>query len=205
MVQNRPLEPFEAAGSLLNCMANPRFDRLSDARLVELCNSGRRQDAEDAFDSLYRRHRDYVTRVSLRFSSDREIAADTLQETFIYLLRKFPPSGEGLVLTAQLRSLLYPVARNLTLTAVKRRRLSESDAHVEPDDLPDPRTLDPEYENLAKAMAGLSDRHREVLLLRFVDGMRLNEIAEALDVPAGTVKSRLHFAVGALRNKLGVE
>ncbi len=185
-------------------MANPRFDRLSDAKLVELCNSGRRQDAVDAFDSLYRRHRDYVTRVALRFSSDREIAADTLQETFIYLLRKFPPSGEGLVLSAQLRSLLYPVARNLTLTAVRRQR-SDRDADVEPDQLPDPRTIDPEYENLAKAMAGLSDSHREVLLLRFVDGMRLKEIADALDIPPGTVKSRLHFAVGALRNRLGVE
>ena len=54
-------------------------------------------------------------------------------------------------------------------------------------------------------MAGLSDRHREMLLLRYVDGMRLNEIAEALDIPPGTVKSRLHFAVGALRNTLGVE
>ncbi len=185
-------------------MANPRFDRLSDATLVEFCNSGRRQDAVDAFDSLYRRHRDYVTRVALRFSSDREIAADTLQETFLYLLRKFPPSGEGLVLSAQLRSLLYPVARNLTLTAVRRQR-SDRDADVEPDQLPDPRTIDPEYENLAKAMAGLSDSHREVLLLRFVDGMRLKEIADALDIPPGTVKSRLHFAVGALRNRLGVE
>ena len=185
-------------------MSNRRFDKLSDAELVALCNSGRRQDAVDAFDSLYRRHRDYVTRISLRLCADREIAADVLQEAFIYLLRKFPPSGDGLVLTAKLRSLLYPVARNLTLTAVKKRQRSEHTADVEPDQLPDPRTIDPEYENLAKAMTGLSSRHREVLLLRFVDGMRVNEIAEALDIPTGTVKSRLHFAVGALRNKLDI-
>lgn len=185
-------------------MSNRRFDKLSDAELVALCNSGRRHDAVDAFDSLYRRHRDYVTRVSLRFCSDREIAADVLQETFIYLLRKFPPSGEGLVLTAQLHSLLYPVARNLTFTAVRKRQRSEHNADVEPDQLPDPRTVEPEYENLATAMADLSANHREVLLLRFVDGMRVNEIAEALNIPSGTVKSRLHFAVGALRNKLDI-
>ena len=117
-------------------MANPRFDKLSDPELVEICNSGPRRDAVEAFGSLYRRHRDYVTRVALRFCSDREIAADTLQETFIYLLRKFPPSGEGLVLTAQLQSLLYPVARNFTLTAVKRQRRSEQTVDFEPDQLP---------------------------------------------------------------------
>ena len=75
---------------------------------------------------------------------------------------------------------------------------------LEPDQLPDPRTVDPQYENLVRAMQGLSKRHREVLLLRFVDGMRLNQIAEALDVPPGTVKSRLHFAVRELRRKLRI-
>ena len=181
-------------------MIRPQFDRLTDAELVEICNSGPRGEAIEAFESLYRRHRDYVTRVALRYCSDREIAADTLQETFIYLLRKFPPSGEGLVLTAQLRSLLYPVARNLTLTALRQWRRIEQDA--EPDQLPDPRAVDAEHENLAKIVAGLSPRHREVLLLRFVDDMKLNEIAQALDIPLGTVKSRLHTAVRALRSQL---
>lgn len=185
-------------------MSSPRFGSLSDSELVEICNGGTRPDATEAFDSLYRRHRDYVTRVALRHCSDRDIAADVLQETFLYLLRKFPPSGEGLVLTARLRSLLYPVARNLTLTALKQERRREQGMALEPDQLPDPRTVDPQYENLANAMQGLSARHREVVLLRFVDGMRLNEMAEALDVPSGTVKSRLHFAVSALRRKLKI-
>ena len=165
-------------------MRSARFDRLSDLELVEICNSGWGDDAVEAFGLLYRRHRDYVTRVALRFCSDREIVADTLQETFIYLLRKFPPSGEGLILTARLRSLLYPVARNLTLTAIKRRRRDEGSPGFDPDQLPDPKTVDPQQENLEKVMTSLSSRHREVLLLRFVDGMQLNEIAEALEIPA---------------------
>jgi RNA polymerase sigma-70 factor (ECF subfamily) len=49
-------------------------------------------------------------------------------------------------------------------------------------------------------MAALSGLHREVVLMRFVDDMSLQEIAEALDVPLGTVKSRLHHAIEALRN-----
>ena len=177
-----------------------RFDRLSDPELVELCNDGSRSEAVKAFETLYQRHRDYVTRVSLRFCYDREIAADVLQETFIYLLEKFPPTGKGLVLSAQLRSLLYPVARNLTLSAIRRRRRDDPTTGVEPDRLPDPRSVNPQYENLARMVANLSPRHREVILLRFVDDMRLKEIAEALDIPAGTVKSRLHNAIRELRN-----
>ena len=184
-------------------MRSARFGKLSDLELIEVCNSGPRDDAVEAFGLLYRRHRDYVTRIALRFSSDREIAADTLQDTFIYLLRKFPPSGEGLTLRARLRSLLYPVAKNLTLTAIRRRRRDEGPSSLDPDQLPDPQSVNPPQENLAAVMAGLSSRHREVLLLRFVDGMRMNEIAEALEIPPGTVKSRLHFAVRELRKKLG--
>ena len=177
-----------------------RFDKLSDLELVEHCNGGSRHEAIKAFETLYRRHRDYVTRVSLRFCSDREIAADVLQETFIYLLQKFPPTGEGLVLSAQLRSLLYPVAKNLTLSAIKRRRRDERSTDFEPDRLPDPKTVNPQHESLARMLADLSPRHREVILLRFVDDMRLKEIAEALCIPTGTVKSRLHLAIRELRN-----
>ncbi len=180
-----------------------RLDKQSDLELVELCNDGSRRDAAAAFETLYRRHRDYVTRVSLRFSSDREIAADVLQETFLYLLKKFSPTGEGLILSAKLRSLLYPVAKNQTLSAIKRRRRDESSTDFEPDRLPDPDTVNPQHENLARMLSHLSPRHREVILLRFVDDMRLNEISEALDIPTGTVKSRLHHALRALRHRLG--
>ena len=180
-------------------MDNRQDNKRSDAELVELCNSGARDEAIAAFESLYRRHRDYVVRVSLRFGSDREIAADVLQETFLYLLNKFPPRGDGLALTGQLRSLLYPVSRNLTLNALRRqRRIKPSE--VEPDQLPDPGTVDPHYEDLARLVSGLSVRHREVVLLRFVDGMTLREIAEVLDIPTGTVKSRLSIATRALRS-----
>ena len=180
-----------------------RLGRQSDFELVELCNGGSRRDATAAFEALYRRHRDYVTRVSLRFCSDREIAADVLQETFLYLLKKFPPTGEGLILSAQLRSLLYPVAKNLTLSAITRRRRDQSSTDIEPDRLPDPGTVNPQYENLARMTSELSPRHREVILLRFVDDMRLKEISEALEIPTGTVKSRLHHALRELRYRLG--
>ena len=53
---------------------------------------------------------------------------------------------------------------------------------------------------LMTVLAGLSEEQREVLLLRFADGLSLAEIAEAMKIPLGTVKSRLHNALGSLRN-----
>ena len=183
-------------------MAQP-LDRRSDRELVELCNRGSRDDAVAAFESLYRRHRDYVTRVSLRFGADRDAAVDVLQETFLYLLKKFPPSGEGLVLTAQLRSLLYPVAKNLTLSLLRRSARLDDSEEFDPDRLPAPAAADPAERDparLSSAVARLSPQRREVLLLRFVDDMSLQDIADTLSIPLGTVKSRLHLAVRELRD-----
>ena len=169
---------------------------------MELCNRGDRHEAVQAFETLYRRHRDYVTRVALRFGADREAAVDVLQETFLYLLKKFPPAGEGLVLTAQLRSLLYPVARNLTLSSLRQRARIDDAGEFDPDRLPAPAAADPAQRDpapLSTALAGLSPERREVLLLRFVDDMSLQDIADTLSIPLGTVKSRLHLAVRELR------
>ena len=182
-------------------MAQP-LDRRSDRELVELCNRGDRDEAVQGFETLYRRHRDYVTRVALRFGADRDAAVDVLQETFLYLLKKFPPTGEGLVLTAQLRSLLYPVAKNLTLSSLRQHARLDDSEEFDPDRLPAPGGTDPaerDAARLSSALARLSAERREVLLLRFVDDMSLQDIADTLSIPLGTVKSRLHLAVRELR------
>src|SRR5262245_43883505 len=97
-------------------------DRRSDAELVAACNRGDAEEAARAFEALYRRHRDFVLRVARRFARDRELALDALQETFTYLLRKFPPAGSGLTLTARLQTLLYPVAKNSAISAYRKAR-----------------------------------------------------------------------------------
>jgi RNA polymerase sigma-70 factor (ECF subfamily) len=172
-------------------------DRRSDEDLVAICNNGDAHDSARAFEALYRRHRDFVLRVARRFTRDRELALDALQETFAYLLGKFPPSGEGLVLTARLQTLLYPAAKNAAITAVRKARRYAGRGDAELDELPaePPATAEP----IDAALAALSLEKREVLTLRFVDDLSLAEIAAALDVPLGTVKSRLHLALKELR------
>jgi RNA polymerase sigma-70 factor (ECF subfamily) len=169
-------------------VSDPRIDQ----ELITALNAG---DAS-AFDALYYRYRDWCLRLAYRFTRDRDDALDALQETFAYLSRKFP----GFVLTASMTTFLYPVVKNSAL-AIRRKRMrlvtgSESQIEipvVEGTEAPDPRDA------LAQVLAQVPDASREVLLMRFVDGLKLHEIAAALGVPVGTVKSRMHNALEALR------
>lgn len=166
-----------------------------DAVLVDICNHGDSRAAELAFETLYKRHKDFVLRVALRFAPDNDSALDALQETFTYLLRRFPPEGPGLTLTANLTSLLYPVAKNSALTL--RRKVERFPHDADPDELPAAHAAEPS--NVPALLRDLPDERREVLMLRFVDDLSLQDIADALDIPLGTVKSRLHLAIKTLR------
>jgi RNA polymerase sigma-70 factor (ECF subfamily) len=175
-------------------------DEPSDDELVETCNRGGADAAARAFEALYRRHRDFVLRVAMRFVHDRELALDALQETFTYLLRKFPPSGPGLVLTARLQTFLYPVAKHCAISALRKAGRDVGAQRAEWfDELPAEADPTPDTSLIDAALAGLSPERREVLTLRFVDDLSLAEIADALGVPLGTVKSRLHLALKQLR------
>jgi RNA polymerase sigma-70 factor (ECF subfamily) len=163
----------------------------SDEALVDAANRG---DVK-AFETIYLRHRDWVVTLAFRFTANRDDALDVLQDTFVYLLRKFP----GFRLTAGMRTFLYPVVKNLSISSRRksRRLLLESDAldaiAVPGEAVPAGRS------ELAAVLSTLPGIHREVLLMRFVDDMTLDEIAAALGIPLGTVKSRLHDALVTLR------
>lgn len=169
-------------------------DARTDLELVAAINGG---DAA-AFDALYFRHRDWVAQLAFRFTGDADLALDILQETFLYLLKKFP----GFRLTANLKTFLYPAVRNLSITAKRKTARYESGeaaaAHLENAAAPEP--LAGTSGELAAVLANLSEEHREVLRLRFLDGLSLAEIAEAVEIPLGTVKSRLHNALETLRH-----
>lgn len=176
-------------------MGEPRNpDPRSDADLVRALNAG---DAS-AFDVLYYRYRDWVVRLAQRFTGNGEDALDVLQETFSYLFRKFP----GFVLSANMTTFLYPVVKNLSIAARRKRtrqaQLPDDASGVDPA-APVPVDYERQRQELTAVLAALPDGQREVLLMRFVDGMTMVEIAEALGVPEGTVKSRLHNAVATLR------
>jgi RNA polymerase sigma-70 factor, ECF subfamily len=171
------------------------FDKLDDAELIAICNDGDATEATQAFNTLYVRHKDYVVRVASRYVRSRELALDVLQETFLYLLGRFPPGGPGFELTAKMTTFLYPVAKNFAIT--QQRKAARFEASQDPDELA--ALAPPPSDDLGRLLDGLPDERREVLLLRFVDGLSLAEIAEVLGIPLGTVKSRLHLAIRSLK------
>lgn len=172
----------------------PQPDPRPDLELIRALNAG----DTSAFDALYYRHRDWVVRLANRLTGNGDDALDVLQETFSYLFRKFP----GFVLTASMTTFLYPVVKNLSIAARRKRmrqaQLPDDGSHSDP---AAPKVTDfaRQRSELAAALAGLPEAQREVVLMRFVDGMTLAEIGETMGVPEGTVKSRLHNAIAALR------
>jgi RNA polymerase sigma-70 factor, ECF subfamily len=161
---------------------------LEERALVVRANRG---DAT-AFDALYRAYRGWVVGVAQRLTGNPDDALDVLQETFVWFFGRFP----GFRLTGSLRSFLYPVVKHQAISLLRRRRrVADRD--------PDPGWILPGEEDgdFARLLARLPPEQRDVVQLRFALDFQLDEIAAALAIPLGTVKSRLHHALRALRGE----
>lgn len=179
----------------------------SDPRTDDQLVAAARAGDSAAFETLYYRYRDWVTALAHRWTGHPEDALDVLQETFIYLLTKLPT----LHLTARMTTFLYPVVKHLAQAARRKRGRFASDeaalAAAADRSTPAGRSTAADRSNadpfvrtdLLQVLAALPEPQRETVLMRFVDDMELHEIAEALAVPVGTVKSRLHNALATLR------
>jgi RNA polymerase sigma-70 factor (ECF subfamily) len=134
---------------------------------------------------------------------DRQRAEDLVQET---LLRAWRHPEVLDPERAAVRSWLFTTARNLAIDAWRRREARVGE--VVTDMLPEPPPSADEAERaveawtVAEGLARLSTEHREVLVECFYQGRSVAEAAARLGVPAGTVKSRTHYALRALRMAL---
>lgn len=164
----------------------------SDHKLIESINKGNL----DAFETLYYRYRDWVYNLAWRFTGNREQALDVLQETFIYLLKKFP----GFELTARMTTFLYPVVKHISLTVhAKELRQVSGEEILDEMPAPMPKEVADSRSELAVVISVLPNVQREVLLMRYVDDMSIKDISASLEVPIGTVKSRIYNALQILR------
>ncbi len=169
-------------------MSTAPDQRRSDAALVR-----RAATDADAFRELYLQHREFVYRVARRYSATDEDALDAAQDTFVYLLRKLP----ALKLTGKLTTYLHPIAKNTALARARAANRARIGIALPPPPAP-PAPSSPDT-HLSEALNQLSDELREVVIMRLVEDMTVEEVATALDIPTGTVKSRLHNALAALR------
>jgi RNA polymerase sigma-70 factor, ECF subfamily len=123
------------------------------------------------------------------------VADDLLQETFVRALRQ--PARFRAAISP--RAYLFGIARHLSLDALRRQRFAEPLADEAAVDTP---VADPRIEAMRAAIAALPETHREPLLLKLQQELSYEEIAVALDIPIGTVRSRLHHAVARLQKTL---
>jgi RNA polymerase sigma-70 factor (ECF subfamily) len=173
-------------------------DSLPDIELIAQANRG----GHAAFEALYYRYRDWVLGRAFYMTANYEDALDVLQEVFAYFFSKFP----GFELSSQLKTFLYPVIRNQSLARLRKRRPSvplESVLGELPIVPPDSRAEDTDALNALLRPPDAASR--EVVLLRFVDALSMKEISNALEIPLGTVKSRLHHALNVLREHPATE
>jgi len=157
-------------------------------------NTDGRPEARDV-GALYRDEGPAIYAYLRRVVRDEEDACDLLQETFRQAMR-FP---ERLGACVSARAWLFGVARNLAMNSVRRRR----PAPPLPADVAEPpETEDPRVEQMREAIARLPEPMRETLQLRLGEELSYQEVAAALGVPVGTVRSRIHNAVKLLRDRM---
>jgi len=173
-----------------------------DGRLI----SQIRQGNILALKALYEKYKGPVYRTALAITRDREAAEDILQDCFLKVYTYIDKLDGSLPLSPW----LHRVAVNLSYNwANKRHRWLQPLEEVIDHLVASPRTL-PESTlergelryAIQTAIASLSFEHRVVIVLFYLNGFSLNEIAYVLDCPVGTVKSRLHYARRNLRRKL---
>ena len=181
----------------------------SDTELVSAAQRGDR----GALERLLERHQGRVYRFGKRMCRGEEDAKDVLQETLLAAVRTLPDFRGG----SSLSTWLYTIARSF---CIKQRRRSKfapesvesldvgepskaamqlADPGRGPDEALDGRRLEAALDD---AIGALEPRYREVLVLRDVEGLSAAEVAEVLDLSVEAVKSRLHRARVAVRERV---
>ncbi len=171
--------------------------------------------SEQAFEHLVRRYEVTLLNFLFRYLRDAQEAEEVFQEAFIRVYTKAGRFDPG----KKFKTWLYTIALNLARTSLKRRRAAPLLARVDatgaerdkivlegeaPEDYSPERRLETsEIGELVKdAVKSLPERQQEVFMLFQYQGLNYAEIAAVLDRPLGTIKSQMHYAVLALREKL---
>jgi RNA polymerase sigma-70 factor (ECF subfamily) len=158
-------------------------------------------DADAAIRQLYCRHADALHVYVERFCIDRASADDIVQETFIRAWRHLPKLSSD---DRPIRPWLFRVARNLLIDADRAARARPVIQPLPDDDGGTDCGLDQVLDRalVTAALQHLSPAHQAVLVETFYNGGSMVGIAHELGIPHGTARSRLHYALQALRQQL---
>jgi len=176
---------------------------INETELVTRAQHGDR----NAFSELVSMHARGVLNVIYRMCGDEQLAEDAAQEAFIQAWLHLPSYRPQ----TPLRNWLYRIAVNAATDKFRKEKRilpkDIEDLHLT-DERPGPESLVSQQERtvlVQKAVLSLPEASRAVLVLREYEEMSYHEIADALDIPVGTVMSRLNYARKLLKDKLEQE
>jgi RNA polymerase sigma-70 factor (ECF subfamily) len=181
--------------------ASPADD--ADRAVLALVTAGQL----DSLQELYDRYRTMAYSIALRITADASLAEDVVQDAFLGVWRNASRYVEG---RGSVKTWVLSIVHHRAVDAVRRRRPTTDLPDRE--DVPPPALTVPDIwhdvsagldrEQIASAMAGLSDVQREAIELAYWGGLTQQEIAERTGAPLGTVKSRVRLGLLALRGAL---
>ncbi|HEU0114404.1 MAG TPA: sigma-70 family RNA polymerase sigma factor [Thermomicrobiales bacterium] len=190
----------------------PGFIELSDADLIGRAAEG---DAR-ALEVLYDRYSSVVFSFALRLVGDRQLAEEVLQEAFF---RSWQQGGAFSAKRGTFITWLLSITHNLAIDEIrKRRRRPQKAESEEPEsvlaavadtgagaDVEDEVWLGALRETIADALDQLPAPQREAIELAYYQGLTQREIAETLQEPLGTIKTRMRLGLQKLREALGAD
>jgi len=174
---------------------------MEDADLVQLCQKG----DMDAFGQLFNRHQKQVYNISFRMMGNREDASDITQEIFVRAYQKIGKYN----FKSSFATWLYRLATNFCIDELRKRKrdvnampLDEAISEVNSNTPEDIAILNDTERQVWDALNSLKEKERAILILKDIEGLSYNEIAEVFECSLGRVKSRIHEARQKLKTAL---
>jgi len=171
---------------------------------------GLRRRDPDLLDRLIEQYQHRLLRYLIYLTSNRELAEDMFQETWIRVLER----GHQYDPKYEFSTWLLSIARHLTVDYLRKKKPASLDGLLDEEEgvSLDPPDLRPsaleliaqqeQAEQISAALVGIAAEYREAIVLRFQEGLALDEIAAITGAPLGTIKSRLYRGLNALLPRL---
>jgi RNA polymerase sigma-70 factor (ECF subfamily) len=185
---------------------------------IELVN-GLADDLDGTFERLVRVFQDRLYSFAYRLCGSREDAEEVAQDSFVRAYRALKTYPAERIRALQLQAWLYRITLNAARNRMRRKRVPQVsienggasgeaarrawDSPDDPDSRPDSRLeRSQQRANIASLVATLPERYRSAIILRYVEDLSLEEVADVLKQPLGTAKSNVHRAVNLLRRAI---
>ena len=178
----------------------------SDPKMEDLILAIAASGDKTAFTTVFEHFAPRLKSFAMRQGSDPQLAEEVAQETLVNVWRK---AGQFDPAKASASTWVFTIARNMRIDLLRRANRPEPDMD-DPAMVPDPEpeafdvvAREQQSAQLHDAMSTLPDEQKVVLRMAFFEDLAHPEIAERLDLPLGTVKSRIRLAMKRVRTELG--